>query len=66
MVISGPSPLWVEQCHGIDYWDTTALGLFVGSSLAIGRVAGEGCVGLTEVLAAGVAVRTWIGLDISD
>ncbi len=39
--------------------------LFVGSYTAILSVAVEGCVGLTEVLAAGVAARTWVGLDIS-
>ncbi len=44
---------------------TTALGLLVGSSSACWRVAGKGCVGLTAVLATGVAARTWFGLDIS-
>ncbi len=43
----------------------TASCLFVGSYSAILGVAVEGCVGLTEVLAAGVAARTWVGLDIS-
>ncbi len=31
---------------------------------AVLGVAVEGCVGLTEVLAAGVTARTWFGLDI--
>ncbi len=35
--------------------------LFVGSNFAIWRVADEGCVGL----AAGVAARAWVGLNIS-
>ncbi len=39
---------------------------FVVSYSAILGVAVEGCVGLTEVLAAGVAARTWVGLDISE
>ncbi len=43
----------------------TASCLFVGSYTANLSVAVEGCVGLTEVLAAGVAARTWVGLDIS-
>ncbi len=43
----------------------TASCLFVGSYTAILSVAVEGCVGLTEVLVAGVATRTWVGLVIS-
>ncbi len=41
-----------------------ALCLFVGSYSAILGVAVEGCVGLTDFHAAGVAARTWVGLDI--
>ncbi len=44
---------------------TSAVCLFVGSYSAILGVAVEGCVGLTEVLAAGVVAKTWVGLDIS-
>ncbi len=44
---------------------TTASCLFVGSYSAILGVAVEGCDGLTEVLAAGVTARTWVGPDIS-
>ncbi len=43
----------------------TASSLFVGPYTAILSVAVEGRVGLTEVLAAVVAARTWVGLDIS-
>ncbi len=37
----------------------------MGSSSACWRVAVEGCVGLTEVLGAGVVVRAWVGLGFS-
>ncbi len=43
---------------------TTASCLLMDSHSTIWRVADEGCAGLTEVLAAGVAARTWVGLDI--
>ncbi len=44
---------------------TAAAGLLIGLGSAGLHVTGEGCVGLMEVLAAGVATRTWIGLDLS-
>ncbi len=40
-----------------------ALCSFVGSYSAMLGVAVEGCVGLTQVHATGVAARTWVGLD---
>ncbi len=43
----------------------TSSGLLMGSSSACWRVAVEGCVGLTEVLGAGVVAKTWVGLGIS-
>ncbi len=49
----------------VEIGHTTALFLFVGSYSAIVGVAVEGCVGLMEVLAASVAARTWVDLDIS-
>ncbi len=55
----GPGPPWVGQRHDRN----TPL---VGLSFAGWRETSEWCAGSTEVLAAGVAARTWVGLDISD
>ncbi len=41
------------------------LGLGNATVETVVSVEDEGCVGLTEVLAVGVAVKTWVGLDIS-
>ncbi len=49
----------------VEIGHTNASCLFVGSYSSILGVAVEGCVGLKEVLAAGVAAMTWVGLDIS-
>ncbi len=61
VVDRGPFPRYGLLISG----RATASCLFVRSYFAILCVAPKGCVGLTEVLAAGVVARTWVGLDIS-
>ncbi len=63
MVNSGPGRRGLSNAAA---GHTTASGSLVFSSSVCCGVTGEGCIGSTNVLAAGVAGRSWVGLDISD